>query len=68
GSLDRFLEFPRKKAGVEEMLVRWVIQTRQPFTVVEHPAFRALIEATGATLPIKTADTLFNRIKEDFLS
>ncbi|KAI2883810.1 transcriptional regulator family: Zinc finger, BED-type predicted [Aspergillus niger] len=68
GSLDRFLESPRKKAGVEEMLVRWVIQTRQPSTVVEHPAFRALIEATGATLPIKTADTLFNRIKEDFQS
>ena len=52
GSLDRFLESPGKKAGVEEMLVRWVIQTRQPFTVVEHPAFRALIEATGASLPI----------------
>lgn len=68
GSLDRFLESPRKKTDVEEMLVRWVIQTRQPFTVVEHPAFRALIEATGATLPIKTADTLFNRIKEEFYS
>jgi hypothetical protein len=50
------------------MLVQWVIQTRQPFTVVEHPAFRALIEATGTTLPIKTADTLFNRIKEEFHS
>jgi hypothetical protein len=50
------------------MLVRWVIQTRQPFTVVEHPAFRALTEATGASLPIKTADTLFNRIKEGFHS
>lgn len=68
GSLDRFLESPRKKASVEEMLVQWVIQTRQPFTVVEHPAFRALIEATGTTLPIKTADTLFNRIKEEFHS
>lgn len=62
------MESPRKKAGVEEMLVRWVIETRQPFTVVEHPAFRALIEATGATLPIKTADTLFNRIREEFHS
>ena len=36
--------------------------------MVEHPAFRALIEATGTTLPIKTADTLFNRIKEEFHS
>lgn len=68
GNLDRFLETPRRKASVEEMLVRWVIQTRQPFTVGEHPAFRALMEATGATLPIKTADTLSNRIQEAFHS
>ncbi|KAJ5799003.1 uncharacterized protein N7503_006508 [Penicillium pulvis] len=34
--------------------------------VVEYPTFRALIEVTGASLPIKTADTLFNRIKEEF--
>ena len=33
---------------------------------MEHPAFKALIEATGASLPIKTTDTLFNRIKEEF--
>ncbi|KAJ5544026.1 hypothetical protein N7494_005305 [Penicillium frequentans] len=68
GNIDRFLETPRRKAGVEEMLIRWVIQTRQPFTIVEHPAFKALIEATGASLPIKTADTLSNRIKEEFHS
>lgn len=68
GGLDRFLESPRKKVGVGEMVLRWVIRTRQPFTVVEHPAFRALIEATGASLPIKSADTLFNRIKEEFHS
>jgi hypothetical protein len=66
GSLDRFLQSPRKKAGVEETLVQWVIQTRQSFTVVEYPTFRALVEATGASLPIKTANTLFNRIKEEF--
>ncbi|KAJ5593544.1 hypothetical protein N7537_010448 [Penicillium hordei] len=66
GSLDRFLKSPRKKASVKEMLVRWVIQTRQPFTVVEHPAFKALIEAIGAPLPIKSAGTVFNRIKEKF--
>ena len=65
GGLDRFLESPRKKAGVEEMLVRWVIQTRQPFTVVEHTAYRALIEATGASLPIKTADTFSTESKRN---
>jgi hypothetical protein len=68
GNIDRFLETLRRKAGVEEMLIRWVIQTRQPFIIVEHPAFKALIEATGASLPIKTADTLSNRIKEEFHS
>jgi hypothetical protein len=36
--------------------------------VVEHPAFKALFEATGASLPIKSANTLFNRIKEEFHS
>lgn len=66
GNLDLFLESPGKKADVEKTLVQWVIQTRQPFTVVEHPAFRALIEATGVKLPIRTADTLFNRIKDEF--
>lgn len=44
--------------GLENMLIQWVVQTRQAFTVVEHPAFKALFEATGTTLPIKTADTL----------
>ncbi|KAJ5240474.1 uncharacterized protein N7469_002065 [Penicillium citrinum] len=68
GNLDQFLELPRKQVDVGNALVQWVIQTRQPFTVVEHPAFKALIEATGAKLPIKTADTLCNRIKEAFNS
>ncbi|KAJ9480587.1 hypothetical protein PENNAL_c0164G05839 [Penicillium nalgiovense] len=65
-TLDQFLRPASERAGLEQMLIQWVVQTRQPFTVVEHPAFRALFAATGATLPIKTADTLFNRIKEDF--
>lgn len=34
--------------------------------MVEYLAFRVLIKATGTTLSIKTADTLFNRIKEEF--
>ncbi|KAJ5981346.1 hypothetical protein N7522_013767 [Penicillium canescens] len=65
-TLDSFLTPAKERAGLEQMLIQWVVQTRQPFTVVEHPAFRALFEATGAILPIKTADTLFNRIKEEF--
>ncbi|KAJ5704441.1 hypothetical protein N7536_000130 [Penicillium majusculum] len=65
-TLDNFLTPAKERAGLEQMLIQWVVQTRQPFTVVEHPAFRALFEATGAILPIKTADTLFNRIREEF--
>jgi hAT family protein len=65
-TLDQFLGPPRDRVDVEQMLIQWVVQTRQPFTVVEHPAFRALFEATGTKLPFKTADTLYNRIKDEF--
>ena len=64
GNLDQLLELPRKRVDVGNALVQWVIQTRQPFTVVEHPAFKALIEATGAKFPIMTAGTFCNRIKD----
>jgi hypothetical protein len=59
GSLDRFFKFPRKKAGVKEMFFSKIFQPRQPLAVVEH----ALFEATGAILPIMTANSFFNRIK-----
>jgi hypothetical protein len=65
-TLDHFLRPTRERACLEQLLIQWVVQTRRVFTVVEHPAFRALSAATGATLPIKSADTLFNRIKENF--
>ncbi|OXV08998.1 hypothetical protein Egran_03239, partial [Elaphomyces granulatus] len=42
------------------------LTTRQPFTAVEHPAFRALFAITETNLPIKTADTLRNRIETEF--
>jgi hypothetical protein len=54
------------KLGLEQALIQWVVQTRQPFTVVEHPAFRAIFAAAEADMPIKTADTLHNRIKDKF--
>ncbi len=65
-ALDRFVTTPKAKLTVEQALIQWVVQTRQPFTVVEHLAFRAIFEAAEVELPIKTADTLCNRIKNDF--
>jgi hypothetical protein len=34
--------------------------------VIENPSFRAIFEAAAVELPIKTADTLHNRIKDQF--
>ena len=51
---------------MEQALIQWVVQTRQPFTVVEHPAFQGIFHAADVELPIKGADTLYNRIKARF--
>ncbi|EED12102.1 hypothetical protein TSTA_001730 [Talaromyces stipitatus ATCC 10500] len=45
-------------------LLRWVIETQQPFTVVEHPTWKELLKSLNANYPIKTADTLRNQFKE----
>ena len=65
-SLDRFLAGGKAKLSLEQALIRWVVETRQPFTAIEHPAFQAMFTAVDANLPIKTADTLRNRIKDEF--
>ena len=46
--------------------MRWVVQSRQPFTAVEHPAFRAVFDAAGVDLPIRCVDTLHDRVKTAF--
>jgi len=65
-SLDRFVGPSKAKLSMEQALIQWVVQTRQPFTVVEHPAFQAIFEAADVELPVKGADTLYNRIKARF--
>jgi len=52
--------------SIEQALIQWVVQTRQPFTAVEHPAFKEIFKAARVDLPIKTADTLYNRVKNEF--
>jgi hypothetical protein len=65
-SLDRFICPPKATLSIEQALIQWVIQTRQPFTVVEQPSFQTVFEAANVKLPIKCADTLYNRIKDGF--
>lgn len=65
-SLDRFVRHPKASLSIEQALIQWVVQTRQPFTVVENSSFQAVFEAANVKLPIKSADTLYNRIKEGF--
>ena len=63
-TLDRFV---RPQVDAEQALIQWVVQTRQPFIVVEHPAFKAIFQAVKADLPIKSADTLYNRVENKFV-
>jgi hypothetical protein len=67
-SLDRFLEPAKAKLTVEQALVQWMVQTRQPFTTIEHPAFRAMFDAAGVALPVRSADTFRDRVKSAFQS
>ena len=60
-------QFVRPQVDAEQALIQWVVQTRQPFTVVEHPAFKAIFQAVKADLPIKSADTLYNRVENKFV-
>jgi hypothetical protein len=64
GTLDQFV---RPQVDMEQALIKWVVQTCQPFTVVKHPAFKAIFQAVKADLPIKSADTLYNRVEKKFV-
>ncbi|EED13507.1 hypothetical protein TSTA_097630 [Talaromyces stipitatus ATCC 10500] len=68
GPLDIFIE--PAKSGLDPMqaLLRWVIETQQPFTVVEHPTWKELLKSLNANCPIKTADTLQNRVQSEYSS
>ncbi|KAK9319690.1 hypothetical protein V1517DRAFT_331674, partial [Lipomyces orientalis] len=47
----------------EKNLIRWVVQTRQPFTVIEYPAFVKLFkDIPGVNLPFTSRKTLKLRI------
>ena len=52
--------------GLEDAVVQWIVQTRQPFTAVEHPSFKAIFEAAMVERPLRCADTVRERIKLRF--
>jgi hAT family C-terminal dimerisation region/Domain of unknown function (DUF4413) len=66
-SLDRFMAPQKDKVSLEDAMVHWAIDTRQPFTAVEQLSFRKMFDSAGIiNVPIKTADTLRNRIKDQY--
>jgi len=66
GPLDRLFCSDTGRIGLDEALVRWIVQTRQPFTTLEHPSFRAIFDAAAVTMPLRCADTLRDRVKQEF--
>ncbi|KAK9428606.1 hypothetical protein V1505DRAFT_332264, partial [Lipomyces doorenjongii] len=52
---------------LEKNLLRWVISCKQPFTVIESPAFRQIFkDIPGISLPFTSRQTLRQRLMEDF--
>jgi len=41
------------------------IETRPPFTVVEQPPFRNMFDFADINVPVRSADTPRNRIKDE---
>ncbi|KIX00023.1 uncharacterized protein Z518_10950 [Rhinocladiella mackenziei CBS 650.93] len=66
GPLDRMLSSRQEGNSLEQALVRWVVQTRQPFTTVEPSSFKAIFDTAGVQLPLRCADTLRDRVKNEF--
>jgi hypothetical protein len=44
--------------SLEQALIEWIIDTLQPFVVVEKPFFRRIFECIQHELPLQTGDTV----------
>jgi hypothetical protein len=58
----------KRKLDPEQALFCWMIKTQKPFTELEHPAFKELLDSLDTSSPIKTTDTLRNRVQREFLN
>lgn len=57
---------PKDDITVEEAICNWVVDTLQPFTVVETASFQRIFKARGLPLTLQSADTLRRRIFDQF--
>lgn len=48
--------------SLELALIEWIINTLQPFVVVEKPSFQRIFKCIQHQLPLPTRDTIRNRI------
>jgi hypothetical protein len=53
--------------ALEKNILRWVVTSKQPFTVIESPDFQQLFkDIPGISLPFSSRHTLRQRLLEDF--
>jgi hypothetical protein len=48
--------------SLEEAVLAWIIDTLQPFVVVEHPLFQQIFECIQHELSLRNGDTVQQRI------
>jgi hypothetical protein len=55
-------QIPVTIMSVEQAILGWIIDTFQPFVVVEHPSFQRIFECLHHQLPLRSGDVVRNRI------
>jgi hypothetical protein len=48
--------------SLEQAILAWIVDTFQPFVVVEKPSFRRIFECIHQELPLRTGDVVRTRI------
>lgn len=61
GSIDRFLE---TASSFKWQLTRWMVQTAQPLSTPEHPAFKGMIRSVSSRVSIPTSREVCDMLDE----
>jgi hypothetical protein len=59
-------QIKRPLMSLEEAILAWIIDTLQPFIVVEHPSFQRIFQCIHQELPLRNGDTIRQRIMGQF--
>jgi hypothetical protein len=51
-------ELSTRMMSLEQAILEWIIDTLQPFVVVEHPSFRQMFECIQQLLPLRSRDVV----------